>query len=176
MLEFPQLQCTQLKAWQVVNSFKNYLFQSYKADEGFRVTNSCFSWSNIFKDMQRGISQHYSETSLKWFATSEYRDCFLIQANILEKKKKTTEKDVRKCSLGKQGRISAEIFNQLTWFHSCAFKSWSRSNAQVFYIRTNAKVICEKNEVFKGLRQAWKKTSAKGPLRPYPQAEVTAGS
>lgn len=82
-----------------MSSFKNYLFQSYRADEGFKVTNSCFSWSNIFKDMQRGISQHYSETSLKWFATFEYRDCFLIQTNILEKKKK---KDVEKCLLGKQ--------------------------------------------------------------------------
>lgn len=42
------------------------------------------------------MSQHYSEMNLKWFATFEYRDCFLIQANILEKKK-----DVKKCSLGK---------------------------------------------------------------------------
>lgn len=142
MLEFPQLQSTQLKAWQVLNSFKNYLFQSYKADEGFRVTNSCFSWSNIFKDMQRGISQHYSETSLKWFATLEYRDCFLIQANIWRKKmRKGCEKMlIRKTT----PRISVDIFNQLTWLHSCGFRSWSRSKAQLFYIRRNAKATNEK--------------------------------
>lgn len=143
MLEFPRLQSTQLKAWQVLNSFKNYLFQSYKADEGFRVTNSCFSWSNIFKDMQRGISQHYSETSLKWFATLEYRDCFLIQANIWEKKK--TRKGCEKMLIRKTTpRISADIFNQLTWLHSCGFRSWSRSKAQLFYIRRNARATNEK--------------------------------
>lgn len=171
MLEFPQLQCTQLKAWQVLNSFKNDLFQSYKADEGFRVTNSCFSWSNIFKDMQRGISQHYTETSLKWFATLEYRDCFLIQANIWKKKK--NRKGCEKMLIRKTtARISVEIFNQLTWFLSCAFRSWSRSNAD-FLCKEKCKSHQWKNEVFKGLGQFG--TLTKGTLRPYSQVEVTAG-
>lgn len=47
-------------------------------------------------------------------------------------------------------RISAEIFNQLTWFHSSAFKSWSNSNAQFFLYKEKCKSHQWKKWCFQG--------------------------